>query len=506
MDTTGSDTTAHGEAHEATVMEALASLALRANESKAKSSKKSPYVTYTDDDFAIEDVEDDENEVLDHMEEGNSDLPSVDVLDPVEGAKLPFYQQCRLMKSSRSTAHLRSEGYRPTHIAARLGRVELFWWLVGHEEDTISKTTAGYSIFHVAAEYGCLSLVQGIAERFGRSGLRSPYGIDLFSKTVTKNTALHLAAAHGHLEVVKHLCTEIGLNPRDKNVDLHTPLMLAAQAGHLKVVSFLHSQMRASLVEVGQYKYTALLLAALHGHSTIVDYCLLNGSSPEEKTNLYNTALHVACMGGHITVINNLLSNHPNYFNTATKNSNGQTPLHLAAWAGHSHVVKLLVENYASSLTDANVKGNTPFLMACLRGYLSVAQLLISLGASFNDRNASQNSALLLAAYGGHNDVIEWLLDPATGSGLDLKQTSASGNSPLQHASAQGKYDTVKFLLENYDVDLNHLNNVGRTAFYLATPYPSIAQCLSAAVINKPRSSKNSSTSLSEDEAKPSAD
>lgn len=489
MDTTGSDHSADGdEATVMTVMEALKKMSMARKSNNMESSNLSTESDYFHDDADIDEGE--EGEAYGLNDDSESESSSLNVLDPEVGAELPFHQQCRLMKSSRFTAHLRSEGYRPPHIAARLGRVELFWWLVNHEEDFLTKTATGHSVFHIAAEYGHLELVKGIFERFCNHYGRSDKRIDSRSRTTSKCTALHLAASHGHLEVVRFLINTVYLSHREKNAELLTPLMVAAQSGHLHVVIHLHTIVRASLIEIGQYKYTALLLSALHGHLKVVDYCIKHGSSKQEKTNLLNTALHVASMGGHTHIVNYLLTKHSDAFSVNDQNANGQTALHLAAWAGHSHIAELLITKYGSSIETTNLKGNTPFLMACLRGYRDVAKLLIGHGSSFTERNLSQNNGILLAAYGGHVDIIAWLLDPATESGLSLKDTSAAGNTPLLQAAAQAHLDTVIFLLEELHADINERNILGRNAIDLASRYEKVLEYLQEYIKEHPLEDK----------------
>lgn len=53
-----------------------------------------------------------------------------------------------------------------------------------------------------------------------------------------KETPLHLAARHGHLEIAKLLIAKgAKVNERDEN--LSTPLILASQFNHYQVVEFL---------------------------------------------------------------------------------------------------------------------------------------------------------------------------------------------------------------------------------------------------------------------------
>ena len=52
-------------------------------------------------------------------------------------------------------------------------------------------------------------------------------------------TSLHLAAALGHLEMVRYLVEEAGADPRVQNDQEMTPLDLATVNGHLEVVRYL---------------------------------------------------------------------------------------------------------------------------------------------------------------------------------------------------------------------------------------------------------------------------
>ena len=453
-----------------TVMEALQRLALRAKAEKGEEGEQ----RQTDELSLfgkIAEVDGEEGEGEDVEEEANRYL-EVDVLE--EPCKLTFHEQNWAFKFSAQTSHLRSQGYRTPHMAVQLGREDLFWWLVNHDEDWMRLTQAGDTILHIAAQYGHLSLVQGIFERFG--GTSAPYDKRLNEKATNgaKRTALHLAAAHGHLDIVKYLVEVAKLSIRDRDNESYTPLMAAAQRGHLHVIKYLHQKRGGKLSDAGQYKYTALLLAAYSGHFSIVKYIMRNGGSNKEVTNLVNTALHVAAMGGHCEIVQFLLTKYSTQFDVSTKNSNGQSPLHLAVWSGHEPLTRLLVIEHDASLTATNAKGNTPFLMACLRGHLPTAMALIQLGAQFTERNRNGNSALLLAAYGGHNDIINWLLDPDTHSGLSLRDTSTSGNTALLHASSQALLHTVKLLIEQYNAPLTDTNNSGRTALDLSSSYAPI--------------------------------
>ena len=88
----------------------------------------------------------------------------------------------------------------------------------------------GMTLLYIAAAEGHLEVVRLLVE----SGANKDQG-----KTDTGSTPLHIAAAEGHLEVVR-LLVESGANKdQSKTDDGATPLFIAAAEGHLEVVRVL---------------------------------------------------------------------------------------------------------------------------------------------------------------------------------------------------------------------------------------------------------------------------
>lgn len=83
------------------------------------------------------------------------------------------------------------------------------------------------------------------------------------------NTALHLAASHGHVFVVKTLLDE-GANINACNRNKETPLHLAAANGHLEVVQDLLKAKAYFSVVDGQQR-SALYRAVESGYNRVVD-------------------------------------------------------------------------------------------------------------------------------------------------------------------------------------------------------------------------------------------
>lgn len=94
-------------------------------------------------------------------------------------------------------------------------------------------------------------------------------------KTLTGNTALHMACANGHIGIVKFLICDINEPVNIKNDEGNTPLHWAAINGHFEIVEFL-LQNGALPEECNSQGHTALFEAQRHGHEQVINRLLLH--------------------------------------------------------------------------------------------------------------------------------------------------------------------------------------------------------------------------------------
>ncbi len=64
-----------------------------------------------------------------------------------------------------------------------------------------------------------------------------------------------------------------------------------------------------------------------------------------------------------------------------------------------------------AQLNSRNEEQETPFLLACNKGNVDVAKLLLRNGAQINDMDKYGWSALYIACKNGHEKIVELLLD-----------------------------------------------------------------------------------------------
>ncbi|XP_035215871.1 synphilin-1-like [Stegodyphus dumicola] len=117
---------------------------------------------------------------------------------------------------------------------------------------------------------------------------------------------IHEAAKKGDLHVVKLLTKK---DPKQmETVDERgwTPIHLAAAHGHAEVVKYLAME-GAHLAALDPSSYTALHLAAMNGHNSCLEVLLPMGVDVDSVTAEGFTPLHLAVMNGHLDCIQTLL-------------------------------------------------------------------------------------------------------------------------------------------------------------------------------------------------------
>ncbi|XP_068089519.1 ankyrin repeat domain-containing protein 17 isoform X2 [Hyperolius riggenbachi] len=157
----------------------------------------------------------------------------------------------------------------------------------------------------------------------------------------------------------------------------------------------------------------------------------------------HDTALTLACAGGHEELVQTLLERSANIEHRDKK---GFTPLILAATAGHVGVVEILLDNGADIEAQSERTKDTPLSLACSGGRQEVVELLLARGANKEHRNVSDYTPLSLAASGGYVNIIKILLN--AGAEINSRTGSKLGISPLMLAAMNGHTAAVKLLLD----------------------------------------------------------
>jgi len=141
-----------------------------------------------------------------------------------------------------------------------------------------------------------------------------------------------------------------------------------------------------------------------------------------------------------------------------------RTPLTEAARRGNMGMVRLLVQQGA----DVNKQSEgrwTALMWSAFEGNLPITRLLISRNARLNARDYNQDTALHLAATNGQNpNTVKFLL---TQRGVEVNAVNEVGRTPLMGACENGWWQVAWALIRS-GADINMTDREGVSALMLA--------------------------------------
>lgn len=342
-----------------------------------------------------------------------------------------------------------TNGWTPMTLAASYGHPHIVQQLVEHGADISSLTRAGWSPVNLACCHG----------RFGVAKLLlDGYGASMECESETGWSALRSAAAYGHTEILNYLL-ERGANIKVRNNIGWTCLHSAADEGHTSAVQALLDH-GANPEDAAHQGWTALTLAADKGHYNTVQILLERGVDVEQSCTNQWTALCMAADHGDLFTIKLLLDYGANI---AVRVAGGLFPLSLAATNGHYPAANLLIRHGADVHMTTNA-GWTPLMLASDNGHAEIAKLLIDQGADIEAKSETGWTALVCAADGRHLFACKVLL----GHGANLMATTHAGWTPSIRAAHSGGLRLLNLFLQVHGLDMDHLDNCGRSAFFHA--------------------------------------
>ncbi|XP_047261707.1 ankyrin repeat-containing protein ITN1-like [Capsicum annuum] len=215
----------------------------------------------------------------------------------------------------------------------------------------------GNTILHMAANYGRSHFV---AEAFKISPAL------LCHRNKKNETALHVAANEGHIEVV-HLLLSIDEHHKE------TLMRMAddnGDKGDFSLAEYLKRD-EENEYQVTPTGNTILHVAAHYGRSHFVAEALkISPALLCHWNNKNETALHVAANEGHIEVVHLLLSIDEHHKETLMRmaDDNGDTALHKAVRSRHQDVARLLVKEDPEFEFPFNKARETPMYLAAESG------------------------------------------------------------------------------------------------------------------------------------------
>ncbi|KAK3736326.1 hypothetical protein QZH41_020794 [Actinostola sp. cb2023] len=255
-----------------------------------------------------------------------------------------------------------------------------------------------------------------------------------------------------------------------------TVLHLAAKHGHVDVLEVLRGKVPWSMASV-KTGLTALHVAASYGQIDVVREMLVKvpGTIKSESPSLSDTEkpgtsdysytpLHLSAQSGHVGVVRILL-NSPGVRVDAATSMQGSIPLHLAAENGHSEVVSILLSKSTVQLHVKDKTGRTALHLAAANGHRELVSQLIGQGADINAPDENGCAPIHMAADSGRVEVVKQLVESGAsprvenkvrltrnrivwtilmGKFLSLKE----GKFPICYGAASGHLSVVSYLLQ----------------------------------------------------------
>ena len=157
----------------------------------------------------------------------------------------------------------------------------------------------------IAARDGKLDFVKVLLRYEANVEARGTIKID--GKIVDGCTALWVAAANGHLAVVR-LLIEQNAEVDARTSTNSTRLRAAAFDGHLDIVRCLVENGADVNARYIFYLSTPLMVACYHGHIDVASYLVENGADIHLEDFIGTTSLHLAARKGHVEVVDKLLA------------------------------------------------------------------------------------------------------------------------------------------------------------------------------------------------------
>lgn len=163
-------------------------------------------------------------------------------------------------------------------------------------------------------------------------------------------------------------------------------------------------------------------------------------------------------------------------FDPNTRGPKGQVGLMMALDEPALQAAQVLLDAPGIDVNVLDAHGESPLMMASLKGQFDIAKELIDKGA---DVNKTGWTPLHYAATGGHAKIVSLLLDHYA----YIDAASPNGTTPLMMAAYYGNAETVKLLLdEGADPLLKNQQGLTAIDFAQRAHRPDAANLIAAAV------------------------
>ena len=249
------------------------------------------------------------------------------------------------------------------------------------------------------------------------------------------HSPVFLACIFGMNSLIDTLSNVCDVDWNQKNDAGQTGLYVASANGFGDTVGVLLNKEAYVSPSGGKYE-SPIHAAAYAGHASIVQLLLQHGASSND-TGFFKTPFHAACFGGHEEIAVMILEGSLDISSSDQRDE----ILGKAAQAGFLKVMDLIRKPHVPSPQDLQRIPQNAVKCAILKGRTPVLEHLARTSAPLTQTIPC--NAISLAALGGCDAIIEWLLDKE----FNLEQQGPFG-TPLRASSLMGHVSSVRLLLD----------------------------------------------------------
>ncbi|KAK9423701.1 hypothetical protein SUNI508_13950 [Seiridium unicorne] len=258
-------------------------------------------------------------------------------------------------------------------------------------------------------------------------------------------TQLHRAVQAGDLHLAKSLiqvnASVVGSKDKKNRTALHYAAMDESGIGP-EMIRLLLDAAGQALVDLGDDSgQTALHYAVEKGLAESTGVILDHGADMTATDAQGFSPWLWAVVAGHPILVSTLLTSGVANVNASSKD--GKSALGWAAGLGRSSIAQLLITHGASLNQDRSAQ-MTPLEEAAAVGCFDIVRLLLQAGADPNFRGRDNWTALHWAAEESHLGVVQLLLE----AGANVNAISSYGTAPLHCAANGGQVPIVSLLLQ----------------------------------------------------------
>lgn len=285
---------------------------------------------------------------------------------------------------------------------------------------------------------------RGVEAKEGEDGWNNDH------KCSKKWTLLHYAVAKDQLECIKFLIDNVPALATALAQKMETALLFAISLEKdLELIKTLIQGEGKQAINCEKTLFTTPLWQAFQVKSSasyalnLVKLLIANGAK-------YTKCLRGPIIGGHVEVVEYMMSLGGDPKATFEKSYYKEFPLHLAASNGFADIVRLLLKHAPETVNKKTKDGETPIMVAASHGHEECIELLIAAGAKPIAQNRDGAAALLLAAQSGKHQALKALMKQKSVQAMAKKMENYRTElHPLFGAIDSGSLETVKVLVNS---------------------------------------------------------